>query len=76
MSSDHDRGDDQRPSGDLGPVDLARAILSWILVAIATLVIVWLLVFAATRGDALGMLIVLGVGIVLVGIGLLRRRRR
>ncbi len=75
MTSDHDGGDEKRPSGDVGPVDLARAVFSWILVAIATLVIVWLLVFAATRGDALGLLVVLAVGIVLALVGLLRRRR-
>lgn len=76
VSSEHERQDDRRPPEALGPTHLAKAVLSWILVAIATLVIVWLLVFAATRGDVTGLLIVVAVGLVLVTLTLVRRRRR
>ena len=68
--------DEWRPGPEpFGPLDLARAVLTWIAVAIATLVTVWLLVFAATKGDELGFGIAVGVIIALGAIVLLRRRR-
>jgi uncharacterized membrane protein YgcG len=76
VSSDQDRRDDEQPPKGVGPVDLAKAVLSWIVVAIATLVVVWVLAFAITRGDLVGLLVAVAVGVLLVGAALLRRRRR
>lgn len=74
VSPDRKNQDDRQPPGALGPVDLAKAVFSWIIAAIATLVVVWLLVFAATRGDIIGLVLVAGVAVVLVAVALFRRR--
>lgn len=76
VSADRERRGKEQPPKGLGPVDLAKAVLSWIVVAIVTLVVMWLLVFAAARGDLLGLLIAVTVGVFLVGMAVLRRRRR
>lgn len=76
VNADPNQRDEQKPPTSLGPVDLAKAVLSWIVVAIATVVVVWLLVFAVTRGDLLGLGIAVAVGVALVGVALLRRRAR
>lgn len=76
VNADQERRDEEQAPNGSGPVDLAKAVLSWIVVAIATLVVVWVLVFAATRGDLVGLVIAVAVGVLLVGMALLRRRRR
>ena len=76
VSADQERRDEEQPAKTLGPVDLARSVLSWIVVAMATLVVVWVLVFAVTRGDVLGLVAVVAVGFLLVSMALFRRRRR
>lgn len=76
VSADQERRDEEQPAKSLGPVDLARSVLSWIVVAMATMVVVWVLVFAVTRGDLVGLVAAVAVGFLLVGMALFRRRRR
>lgn len=61
-------------SGGMEPADLVKAVGSMLLTAIAILVVVWVLVFAVTRGDALGITIVIVTIAVLLGYAWLRRR--
>lgn len=58
----------------MGPEDLVKAIGSWVISAIIILVVVWVLVFAATRGDVFGYLLLALTGLVILAFVWVRRR--
>lgn len=77
-SGDDKPSDQEEPPAapPMEPIDLIKAIGSMVITAILTLVVVWVLVFAATRGDTLGVTVLAVTILLLAGYGWLRRRLR
>lgn len=76
--SDDDKQFEEKPPAPtpMEPIDLIKAIGSMVITAILTLVVVWVLVFAATRGDAIGVTVLIATTLLLLGYAWLRRKLR